>query len=141
MPAIANIIINDGLVTPVAHTFAPAKTSADYALLEDRVSGMFLGFNKLTMAMTRPTGDGKLANRNLKLLLKIETPKLETVSNSTFSGVAPAPTISYRPWVEINACFPERCSLQDRKDLQAYLRNVLSNTFVTSAFESYELPY
>lgn len=141
MSAIANIVINDGQGTPVAHTFAPAKTQADWALLEDRVAGMYIGYNKLTFSLSRPTGESRQASRNLKLSIKIETPKLEVVSNSTVSGIAPAPTISYRPVVELVATFPERCSLQDRKDLQAYIKNALANSFVTDAFEKYELPY
>jgi len=141
MAAIANIIINDGQGTPVAHTFAPAKTQADMALLEDRAAGIYIGYNKLTFALSRPVGASKEATRNLKLSIKIETPKLETVSNNTVSGIAPAPTISYRPVVELITTFPERCSLQDRKDLQAYIKNVLANSFVTDAFEKYELPY
>lgn len=141
MSAISNIVINDGQTTPVSHTFAPAKTQADWALLEDRTAGIYIGYNKLTFALTRPSGDSKSANRNLKLSIKIETPKLENVTNSTISGIAPAPTISYRPVVELIATFPERCSLQDRKDLQAYIKNALANSFVTDAFEKYELPY
>lgn len=141
MSAIANIIVNDGLATPVAHTFSPASTSAGIALLEDRVSGIFIGFNKMTFSLTRPTGPSQTANRNLKLSLKIETPKLETVSNNTYSGIAPAPTVSYRPVAELICTLPERCTLQDRKDLQAFIKNALSNAFVTDAFEKYELPY
>lgn len=141
MGAIANIVINDGQGTPVAHTFAPAKTQADYALLEDRTAGIYIGYNKLTFTLARPSGASKAANRNLRLSIRIETPKLENVTNSTISGIAPAPTISYRPQVELMATFPERCSLQDRKDLQAYVKNALSNSFVTDAFEKYELPF
>jgi hypothetical protein len=141
MAAIANIVINDGQGTPVANTFAPAKTQADYALLEERSAGIYIGYKKLTMKLTRPQGDSKAATRNLKLSIKVETPKLETVSNGTISGIAPAPTISYRPVVELTATFPERSNLQDRKDLQAFLKNALSNAFVTDAFEKYELPY
>lgn len=141
MSAIANIVINDGQGIPVAHTFAPAKTQADWALLEDRTAGIYLGYGKLTFELKRPQGDSKSASRNLKLSIKIETPKLENVTNSTISGIAPAPTISYRPVVELVATFPERSSLQDRKDLQAYIKNALANSFVTDAFEKYELPY
>jgi len=141
MSAIANIVINDGQSTPVAHTFAPARTSADYALLEDRAAGVYIGYNKLTMMLERPKGQSRDASRNLKLVIRVETPKLENVTNSTISGIAPAPTISYRPMAELTVTLPERCSLQDRKDLQAYVKNVLSNTFVTDAFERYELPF
>jgi len=141
MATAANIVINDGQTTPVAHTFAPAKTSTDFALFEDRAAGIYIGYNKLTFELQRPSGQSQIANRNLKLRLKVETPKMETVSNSTISGIAPAPTIAYRPVLEVIATLPERCSLQDRKDLQAYLKNVFSNAAVTAAFENYELPY
>lgn len=152
MAAIANIVLNDGQGTPVAHTFAPAKTQADYALLEDRTAGVYIGYNKLVFKLTRPSGPParvaapggqqlETAVRNLKLSIRIETPKLETVSNNTIAGIAPAPTISYRPTVELNVVFPERSSLQDRKDLQAFIKNALSNSFVTDAFEKFELPY
>lgn len=141
MAAIANMILNDGQISPVAHTFSPAKTEADYALLEDRAAGIYIGYNKLTFKLDRPKGAANAATRNLKLSLKIETPKMEVVSNSSVSGIAPAPTVSYRPVVELHCTFPERCSLQDRKDLQAYVKDALSNAFVTAAFEQYELPY
>lgn len=140
MAAIANIVINDGAGTPVAHTFAPAKAVADYALLEDRAAGVYIGYNKLTFSLTRPTGATQVANRNLKLSIKIETPKMETLSSND-AGIIPPPTVSYRPVVELTATLPERCSLQDRKDLQAFIKNALANAFVTNAFENYELPY
>lgn len=139
MSAIANIVLNDGQGTPVAHTFAPAKTQADLAVLEDRVAGFYVGFNKLTFSLTRPNGS-TTSNRNLKLSIKIETPKLES-ANPAANGFTPAPTVSYRPVVELTATIPERSSLQDRKDLQAYIKNALSNAFVTDAFEKFELPY
>lgn len=141
MSAIANIVVNDGQATPVAHTFSPARAVADMALLEDRSSGIYIGYNKLTFELVRPSGSSDKANRNLRLKLKIETPKMEVVSNNTVSGIAPAPTVSYRPVAELVCTFPERCTLQDRKDLQALMRNVLANSFVTDAFEKYELPY
>jgi hypothetical protein len=49
--------------------------------------------------------------------------------------------VSYRPQCELVFTFPDRCSLQDRKDLQKYVLQLLSNSFVTNAVESYELPY
>lgn len=140
MAAIANIVINDGQATPVAHTFAPAKTQADSAQLEDRVAGSYIGYNKLALQLTRPSGPSQSASRNLKLRVRIETPKLEVVGNSS-TGITPPPTVAYRPTVEVNFTFPERSSLQDRKDLLAYLKNLTSNTFMVDAVEKYELPY
>lgn len=140
MAAIANIVINDGQGTPVAHTFAPAKTMSDYALLEDRVTGVYLGYNKLTFALSRPKGPSNVSNRNIQLTIKVETPKMEVLSGSD-SGYTPAPTVAYRPVAELKVTFPDRCSLQDRKDLKAFVTNVMANSFVTDAFEKYELPY
>lgn len=141
MAAIANIVLNDAQATPVAHTFAPAKTQADMAVLEDRSAGVYIGFNKLTFMLSRPQGASKTSNRNLRLVIRVETPKMEVVSNNTISGISPAPTVSYRPVAELSITFPDRCSLQDRKDLQKYVLQLLSNSFVTNAVENYELPY
>lgn len=141
MSAIGNIVLNDAQATPVAHTFAPAKTQADMALLEDRSAGLYIGFNKLMFSLSRPQGASKSSNRNLRLQIRVETPKMEVVSNNTVSGIAPAPTVSYRPVAVLEMTFPDRCSLQDRKDLQKYVLQLLSNSFVTDAVEKYELPY
>ena len=140
MSAATPIVINDGLATPVAHTFAPARTLADMAMFEDRVAGVYIGYNKLNFDLKRPTGPSAAANRNLRLALRVETPKLEVVGNSS-TGITPPPTIAYRPQVEVVFTFPERCSLQDRKDLLAFVKNLTSNALVVDAVEKYELPY
>jgi hypothetical protein len=141
MAAIANIVLNDAQGTPVAHTFAPAKTVADYALLEDRAAGLYIGYNKLTFSLTRPKGNAQVSNRNIHLEIRVETPKMEVTSNNTVSGISPAPTVSYRPVATLSMTLPDRCSLQDRKDLQKYVLQLLSNSYVTDAVEKYELPY
>lgn len=137
----ANIVLNDAQATPVAHTFAPADILSGNAQWEDRSASQYIGFNKLSMRLVRPSGETGVGNRNLKLYIKLETPKLETVSNSTVSGIAPAPTVSYRPVAELTVTMPERAQLQDRKDLQKYLLQLMSNSFVTDLFEKYELAY
>lgn len=139
MTAITNIVVNDAAATPVAHTFAPAKAEADYALLEDRAGGYYVGYNKLSFRLTRPKGLTGNA-RNLKLNIKIETPKLETLGTNS-AGITPPPTVAYRPVAELVVTLPERSSLQDRKDLLAFVKNVLANATTTLAFEQYELPY
>lgn len=142
MAQIANIVLNDAQATPVAHTFGPARTPVDGALWEDRSSSQYIGYNKVTMELKRPTGsNGGSANRNIKAVIRVETPKLENVTNSTVSGIAPAPTVSYRPMAELTFTFPERCSLGDRKDLQKYILQLMSNAFVTDLVEKYEVAF
>lgn len=140
MSAASNIVINDGLATPVAHTFAPARMVADMSAFEDRATGVYIGYGKLAFELKRPSGPSSSANRNLRLVLRVETPKLEVVGNSS-TGITPPPTVSYRPQVSIEFTFPERCSLQDRKDLLAYVKNLTANASVVDAVEKYELPY
>jgi hypothetical protein len=92
------------------------------------------------MQLKRPTGPGGTANRNLRLTLRIETPKLETVSNSTVSGIAPAPTISYRLSAELNLVVPERSALQDRKDIRKYFASLMADTQVVDFIENFVVP-
>lgn len=141
MAAIANIVLADALGTPVNHTFEPARSAADFAQWEDRSSAYYIGYNKITMQLKRPSGNQKSGNRNLRATVKIETPKLETVSNSTISGIAPAPTVSYRPTVTTEYVLPERCALQDRKDVRKMNYNLQGNTFVIDLVESLTMAY
>lgn len=141
MPAISNLILNDGLATPVAHTFNPARSIADFAQWEDRVAGIYIGFNKVSFQLIRPTGNGRTGSRNLKLNVKVETPKMETLSNSTVSGIAPAPTVAYRVVCEMNFTLPERSSLQDRKDMRAFIVSLVGTNQFTQALETFEMPW
>lgn len=143
MPQISAITLNDAQVSPVAHVFAPAQTSADMALLEDRSLGYYAGFGKLKFKLSRPKPARKGVPRstNIRLVIGVETPKLENTTNSTITGIAPAPTVSHRPTVEMAFVFPERCSLADRKDLLKYMLQLASNSFVTAAVENLELPW
>lgn len=141
MAAAANLTINDGLATPVAHTFEVARLMPEEALFEDRASGIYIGYNKLVLSVQRPKGPAAQATRNIKAVVRVETPKMETLSNNTVSGISPAPTVSYRPVAELTFTFPERCSLQDRKDILAYVKNVLSNAVTDNLVQKFELPY
>lgn len=141
MPAVSSVSINDGAATPVAHVFEPAKATADLVLYEDRDAGIYIGNKKLTMSITRPSGNGNVGNRNIKMHLKLEVPRLETVSNSTVSGIAPAPTIAYRQTAEVVFTFSERGTIQERIDLRVLLRNALANLQVTSSLDTLSIPY
>lgn len=137
----ANIVLDDAQPTPVAHTFAPSRSGNDMEQWEDRSASQYIGFNKLTLQITRPTGNTNSAgSRNLRLTLRIETPKLETISNSTVTGIAPAPTVAYRPMGELSFVFPERCIAQDRKDLRAMFLDLLADSQVVDFVENYALP-
>lgn len=143
MASATTITLFDGLATPVGHAFSPAKTAADMAMFEDRAIGVYVGYNRLTVTLTRPSGpsvDGQ--NRNLKLSYLLETPKLEVPGTAAASGYVSPAKVAYRPKAEIVFTFPERCTLQDRKDLRNFVANLIGSSGITAdAIEKYELPY
>lgn len=143
MAAVANIVLNDAETTPVAHTFNPARQgivgSSQVTDFEDRAAntGIPVGFYRVNLDFSRPTKDRK----SYRIGLKLHTPILENVSNSTVSGIAPAPTISYTPMVDCTVVIPDRASLQNRKNLPKMFYELLNNAQVVAAIESLDAPY
>lgn len=139
MSAIANIVINDGQTTPASHTFAPVTIdAASVAKWADRSGGISVGFPQLTYSLKNPSKDSKA----YKLTAKVVLPVLEQTSPSTSTGIQPAPTVAYNLVANVELVLPERSTLQDRKNLLAYVRNYLANAAViTAGVENYEAVY
>jgi hypothetical protein len=137
MPAIANIVINDGQGTPVAHTFAPVTIKAEVASYADRVGGISVGYPTITASLSQPTKTSRLYKARLKVVM----PVLETVSNSTMSGILPAPTKAYDVTADMTFFMPERSTLSDRKNILAYAKNLLANAVSTALIETNETIY
>jgi hypothetical protein len=143
MAAIANIVLNDAATTPVAHTFSPARqgffNGQDIAEYEDRVvnGGIPVGFYRVNLALSRPSKDRK----SYRIGLKLSTPVLEVVNSSTYSGITPAPTISYTPLAQVDVVIPDRASLQSRKDIRKMLYEALNSATVVNAIENLDFPY
>jgi len=134
MAAISNIVLNDGQGTPVAHTFEPEAIRGDVAKWVDRSSGISLAFPAMTQSIRPPVARAK--TRNTKVSIRLIVPTLEQTSPSTATGIQPAPTKAYDCVVELNAIFPERCTLQERKNIRAYLKNLFNHQIMTDAWET-----
>lgn len=138
MSAIASMTINDGAATPVAHTFAPVNIdSAGVAKWADRSGGIALGYPVISESLRTPNK----ASRNYKAMFKVVVPVLEVTSPSTSTGIQPAPTKAYDLIATVEIVMPERSSLQERKNLSAYVKNFLANANVTNAIENFESVY
>jgi len=138
MTAIATITLNDAQATPVAHSFAPVTIDAQgVARFADRSGGIALGFPVLSMSLRNPTRD----SRNYKLTARVVVPTLEVTSPSTSTGIQPAPTKAYDCLANIEIILPERSTLQERKNVQAYVKNLFSNAAFTAMVESFETIY
>ena len=139
MPAIGNVVINDGATTPVAHIFAPAGISGNVASLADRSGGIPVGYFTLDISL-RPPSSQSLEKMYLATF-RIKTPILEQTSASTATGIQPAPTVGYTPIAELKFWLPERSSLQNRKDLRLFVKNLLADAVVTAVVDNLESVY
>lgn len=142
MAARASLVINDGLATPTAHTFAPQSGDGNVPgissiLFEDRSAAAIVGYNKIVISTRKPSPK----NRNHKVTVTVLKPVLEVLSNSTMSGITPAPTVAYTVTARMEFVIPERSDLPSRKDLLAYVRNLLANAVITTAIETLESPW
>jgi len=141
MPAIGNLVLADGQASPANHTFAPVNIDKDGVIWwADRSGGIPLGYPQVSAFIRQPVG-GNGGTRTYRETLKVKLPVLEVTSPSTGSGIQPAPTLSYECAGTVELILPERSLLQNRKDLRAYIRNLLADAMVTAMVENLEAPY
>lgn len=137
MTAIANLVLNDGQATPVAKTFTPTVAALDKAIWQDRSSGIFTGMPTVILSSRKPLKGSPL----FKVNVTVKLPVMEVVSNSTVSGISPAPTIAYTLMANTELILPERSTLQNRQDIRAFIANALMDVQVTTLVDNFESPY
>lgn len=136
----SNIVLADAQATPVNHTFIPiGRDAAGTYWFEDQSQANAIGFWKISVELKRPVvASGKVNSegRSYRAKIGLHEPILENVSNSTISGIAPAPTVSYVPRAYAEFVMPERASLQNRKDLRKMLALLLAEAQMTALVET-----
>ncbi len=138
MTAIAALTLNDGKPTPVAHTFSPVNIDqAGVAKWADRSGGIAIGYPAVSFSIRQPTK----ASRMYRVTAKVVLPVLEQTSASTATGIQPAPTKAYDLLATLELVLPERSTLDQRKDLLAYVKNYIANSVLTSAVSDFESVY
>jgi hypothetical protein len=144
MSAFANIVIADALGTPVNHTFVPVSNRDGLCTWQDQSaasnpSAVPVGFNELavsgSMSKDVDKGRGRFA-----LDVRYRMPTLETVSNSTASGILPAPIWAYDCSVFIKTVFSARSTLQNRKDAVKMAVLAYQNAQVDDWLKNYQMP-
>jgi len=126
MPAIAALTINDGLGTPVAHTFAPVSTTSGKAKWADRSPTIPAGFRLISFELAEPSG----ARTVHKMTLGYSFPVVATVD-----GVDTV--VRYNSGQVILNIHPDS-TLQDRKDQLAFMANSLDLATMKTAVENLE---
>lgn len=141
MTTVANISINDATpVTPVTHVFVPIFQENGVWIYEDQSAETALGYNRIGLSLKRPppaqAGEDS-SKRVVRVKATVYTPILETLSNSTVSGIIPAPVISYISRASVELLLPERSVTLDRENLRAYLNGVLNNYQFTAMVDDF----
>lgn len=134
------ITLADAQATPVNHVFTPiGLDSKDTYWFVDQSAQNAIGYWKISVEITQPPqaqpGESS-ARRVHRVRIGLHEPVLETVSNSTVSGIAPAPTVAYIPRSFHEFIVPERGALLDRKNLRKMSANLLNDANIIAVVEN-----
>jgi hypothetical protein len=143
--AASNIVLADAQGTPVNHTFVPMGPDKNGLFwFEDSSQASPIGYWRVSFELKRPpiaVAGQNSKDRTYRVKVALHEPVLETLSNSTVSGIQPAPTIAYASRGFVEYVFPERTSLQNRKDLRKMLYNLLNETQCVALAETLVTPF
>lgn len=121
MPTLARITINDAAGTPVAHNFDPVILQGGTAKWADRSPSIPSGFRTISREVAAPVG----SRSTYKVTDGFYMPEVAEVDGSD-------KVVRYSSGkLELNI-HPES-TLQERKDLHAYLTNWLANSDVKNS--------
>jgi hypothetical protein len=137
MAARGNITLTDAAGTPVAHVFKPASGGSNGAQIGWRDSTTSIYAGQAVLTVVQRLADKK--TKTTKVTWKLETPVLAQTSPSTSTGIQPAPSVAYTPLATFDFVLPDQMSLQERKDLQAMIRDLIDEAIVTSQVQDLEM--
>lgn len=129
MPAITSISLADGQDTPVNKTFevVTAQQGADApAVWAERSGGTFASFKNMTMSVRRAQN-----STSTKVVLRIKDPTVDSVTGA----------VKFNTLVAIDFTLPDSANLQNRKDILAYAKNLLSDAVVADAVHNMSPAY
>lgn len=124
MPAFNPVDLKDHQATPVVHTFKPLTKELGGLFVWSESDGVPLNSNRLTALR-------KESEKQIKPSVRIQVPKVQT---ETVNGIS-RPVVVYTDYVNIEFSFSKASSLEDRKELRALARNILTDT--TAAFSAF----
>lgn len=130
MPNILTLVLNDGAASPVAHSFVPVNTTGVSANWAERLTTgqMFWPTLRNDVIVPQKGDDSKpLVDR-----WQVKVPVSVTVNGVT--------TLDHFSSASVNFYFSPRASEQERKDLYAYVSNLLATANVKDAAVKVE-PY
>lgn len=145
MPQASNIVIADAQGTPVNHTFLPIGLDKDGTFwYQDQSQATAVGYWQISVRVKRPaaimpgvSSDGRL----YRVYIGLHEPVLANITNSTVSGVAPAPQVAYIMRSSVEIIVPERSALLDRQNISKMTPLLLQNAQIKSVIDNLEFLY
>jgi hypothetical protein len=142
MPQAANIVVADAQGTPVNHTFAPlGRDKDDVFWFQDTSQANALGYWKVSVEVKRPLPPAarqSAEGRSYRVRVGLHEPVLANITNSTVSGVAPAPQLAYTPRSFQEFILPEQSALIDRQNLAKMTPLLAQNSQIKAVIENLE---
>lgn len=127
MSTMTSLTVADGQATPVNHTFdvQNAQVGEKPAVWMDKIQGTYQGFSILTSILRRSEG-----GKAYRVKITLGVPTLAVSAPSSGSGIQPLPTQAYVTRATVEFILPDGCTLQDRKDIFAYIVDILGETII-----------
>lgn len=129
MPALANISINDGKATPVAHVYAPVTTDGSNAELANRAASIPQGFENLKVDVRKPAS----ATGAYRIQVSLVLPTVATVN-----GVD---TVVRQSQASLTINMSQLSTAVERRDMRVLLANLLQHASMTTVIENLEPIY
>lgn len=128
MANIANIVLADGQTTPANHTFEPyiSQKADKPAMWYNKEASTPLGYRRITLYV-----DFKQSGVS-KVRLVISDPVLATIGAACCVDQN-TPQVSYTDFFDCTFSLPYGSTIQNRKDILAYAKNIMSQSVLTDA--------
>lgn len=136
MAAIASFPLTDTQSTPVVHTFTPTLNEGRMSVWKDKANAVVKSWPTITMSHT--VDDEK--SEVVRIKISIAMPTMEALSSAS-SGITPGPTLAYVNRFNSEFIISRRATLQERKDLRSYSKDIMALTMFLNAVETFEVPY
>lgn len=135
MSAQSSLVLNDGQATPVAKTFSARGADMQLAVWKDITSGISIGFPTITISNKERTG----SNGTYRVEARFALPVLEVISGDV-GGYTPSPKVAYTMFGKVELVSPNRATVQNRKDLRAFVANLMGHATMTETFVDFNPP-
>lgn len=132
MATAVDIVLEDAASPAVSHTFIPlGRDSNNWFWFEDQSAANAIGNWRISVKLERPpvaVANQSSEGRNFRVKVQLHEPTLANVTNSTVSGVQPAPMLAYTTRGTAEYIIPERGTLQNRLDISKMFPALLQNS-------------